>query len=122
MIAYQTNADGVYVGTVVCDMSPLEPGVWLVPAGAYTDVPPNVEDDEVVVWADGGWAVVKVQPEPAPEPEPSEHQVVSSNRFVAYSAPDGPDTIFMRWQRGEATEQDWLDSVNAVKQANPYPS
>lgn len=31
------------------------------------------------------------------------------------------DPIFMQYQRGEATEQQWLDAVQAVKDANPYP-
>lgn len=31
------------------------------------------------------------------------------------------DPIFMQYQRGEATEQEWLDAVQAVKDANPYP-
>jgi hypothetical protein len=31
------------------------------------------------------------------------------------------DPIFFQYQRGEKTEQDWLDSVAAVNDANPYP-
>ena len=31
------------------------------------------------------------------------------------------DPVFFRWQRGDATEQDWLDAVQAVKDAHPYP-
>jgi hypothetical protein len=31
------------------------------------------------------------------------------------------DPIFMQYQRGEATEKEWLDAVEAVKDANPYP-
>jgi hypothetical protein len=42
-------------------------------------------------------------------------------RFAAYRAPDGPDSIYLQWQRGDATEQDWLDAVQAVKDAHPYP-
>jgi hypothetical protein len=46
---------------------------------------------------------------------------VRAERHAAYAAPDGPDAIFLQWQRGDATEQEWLDSVQAVKDANPYP-
>ena len=42
-------------------------------------------------------------------------------RHAAYAAPDGPDAIFLQWQRGDATEQDWLDAVESVKQQHPYP-
>lgn len=31
------------------------------------------------------------------------------------------DPIFFKYQRGEATEQEWLDAVQAVKDANPQP-
>jgi hypothetical protein len=31
------------------------------------------------------------------------------------------DPIFFQYQRGTATEQQWLDSVQSIKDANPYP-
>ena len=31
------------------------------------------------------------------------------------------DPLFFGWQRGENTEQDWLDAVQKVKEQNPYP-
>jgi hypothetical protein len=46
---------------------------------------------------------------------------VRNARHAAYAAPDGPDAIFLQWQRGDATEQDWLDSVALVKDQHPYP-
>jgi hypothetical protein len=42
-------------------------------------------------------------------------------RHADYAAAGGPDAIFLQWQRGDATEQDWLDAVQAVKEAHPYP-
>ncbi len=48
-------------------------------------------------------------------------EAVKSARHSAYMQPDGPDAIFMQYQRGDATEQDWLDAVQAVKDAHPYP-
>jgi hypothetical protein len=50
-----------------------------------------------------------------------ERAAVELSRHTAYTAPGGPDAIFLRWQRGDATEQEWLNSVQAVKDANPYP-
>jgi hypothetical protein len=43
-------------------------------------------------------------------------------RHAAYTAPGGPDSVFFRWQRGDATEQEYLDAVQAVKDAHPYPT
>lgn len=31
------------------------------------------------------------------------------------------DPLFFGWQRGENTEQEWLDAVQLVKDGNPYP-
>ena len=31
------------------------------------------------------------------------------------------DPLFFEFQRGDVTEQAWLDAVRAVKDANPYP-
>ena len=31
------------------------------------------------------------------------------------------DPLFFSWQRGETTEQEWLDAVQAVKDQLPYP-
>lgn len=31
------------------------------------------------------------------------------------------DPIYFEWQRGDKTEQEWLDAVQAVKDAHPYP-
>ena len=49
------------------------------------------------------------------------YDAVRAARHAAYAAPDGPDAIFLQWQRGDATEQEWLDSVQAVKDAHPDP-
>ena len=34
---------------------------------------------------------------------------------------DESDPIFFDYQRGEATEQNWLDAVQAIKDRYPYP-
>lgn len=44
---------------------------------------------------------------------------VSAARLAAY--PTDSDPLFFEWQRGDGTEQAWLDAVAAVKAANPYP-
>lgn len=41
-----------------------------------------------------------------------------SDRLGAYRAEADP--IFFRYQRGTATEQEWLDAVQAIKDRYPY--
>lgn len=50
------------------DISPLEPEVFLIPAGCVEVVPPSHDHSEFLEWGDGAWVVKKV-PEPIPEPE-----------------------------------------------------
>jgi hypothetical protein len=46
---------------------------------------------------------------------------VKQARHAAYIAPSGSDAVFMKYQRGEATKQEWLDAVKAINDAHPYP-
>lgn len=49
----------------------------------------------------------------------SEYDKVSEARRIAYTSESDP--VFFQYQRGEKTEQEWLDAVKAVNDANPYP-
>lgn len=48
-----------------------------------------------------------------------ELDAVTIARQSAYQSTSDP--IMAQWLRKEATEQEWLDAVQAVKDANPYP-
>jgi hypothetical protein len=45
---------------------------------------------------------------------------VETTRRTQYEAQS--DGLFFAWQRGDATEAEWLDAVAKVKADNPYPS
>lgn len=44
--------------------------------------------------------------------------LAQQNRASAYR--NEADPLFFKWQRGEATEQEWLDKVNEIKQRYQY--
>ena len=46
-------------------------------------------------------------------------EVVELARQDAYRTESDP--IFFEYQRGDKTQQEWLDAVQAVKDAHPYP-
>ena len=48
------------------------------------------------------------------------YAAVQAKRQAAYQSESDP--VFFDFQRGEALEQDWLDAVQAVKDAHPYPA
>ena len=47
------------------------------------------------------------------------YEAVERARQAEYQATTDP--LFFSYQRGEATEQEWLDAVQVVKDAHPYP-
>jgi hypothetical protein len=78
----------------------------------------NVQDDDTerpmsetewTEWVDTTWN--------ADQPTVEE---VEAARRAAYILDSDP--LFFEWQRGDGTEQAWLDAVAAVKAAHPYPS
>jgi hypothetical protein len=46
-------------------------------------------------------------------------EAVEQERLSAYR--ETADPIFFQYQRGDATEAEWLAAVDAVKTAHPYP-
>lgn len=48
-----------YIGETVADPSQLEPGVWLLPAHAYYEKPPEAGAGEKAVMGDGGWELLE---------------------------------------------------------------
>ena len=47
------------------------------------------------------------------------YETVERARANAYR--ETSDPLFFQYQRGTVTEQEWLDAVQAVKDAHPYP-
>lgn len=56
-IVYQLDENCVLTGTTEAQESPLEPGVYMIPAGCIdTDIkPPTIVGGECLVWRDGNW-------------------------------------------------------------------
>lgn len=56
---YQSaKGSGEYLGSAPADPSPMEPGVWLLPADAVWDAPPTLEEHQAAIYRNGGWEVV----------------------------------------------------------------
>jgi len=78
----------------------------------------NIQDGDTVrpmtetewsAWVDETWN--------ASNPTQAE---VDAQRHTAYVAESDP--LFFKWQRGEATEQDWRDKVAEIQARHPDPS
>ena len=75
-VAYQCDHNGFYVGTSPRQQSPLEPGVWLIPAGCVLVAPPAIPEGQRAFWNGTAWqlqaipAPVVVSTEPVAPPAP----------------------------------------------------
>lgn len=65
---YQTSK-GIYIGETVAYESPLEPGVFLIPAGCVETPPPLINDDSVARWNGSTWEVESLPKKAEPTPE-----------------------------------------------------
>ena len=64
-------ATGVFLGVDFAQESPLEPGVFLLPAGATFVEPPQVPEGKQANWNGESWSVQDIASAPKPsEPEP----------------------------------------------------
>ena len=63
--------------------------------------------------------VIKTAEQVAQEKYETAYASVEHARQAAYQ--QTADPLFFEYQRGDATEREWLDAVQAVKDAHPYP-
>lgn len=88
----QLDTAGYFVGSATADESPLEPGVWLLPAGAVDATPPEVPYGMRARWVGDGFEVGIIpfdeqEPEPPHSPAPTQFeldQVRYRQRAAAY--------------------------------------
>lgn len=122
----QLDQDGYFVGMTIADESPLEPNVFLIPAGAVDAGPPLVPEGQQAKWDGSQWIFEDI-PEPETEPEPEEPELtpeqqleeVRSNRQYAFQ--QEADPLFFKWQAGEGTEQEWQSKREEIRERYPYP-
>lgn len=70
MLVYCFNpTTKVYTGSTWADESPLEPGVFLIPAHSTATPPPAAPQGLQAVWDGDSWEL-EAAPAPPPEPEP----------------------------------------------------
>jgi len=103
MNVYQTDLNGVFVGTTVADKDPLDSTRWLIPAGCVQAAPPTITDKQFAKWDGAKWNVQNIPVvEPDPEPKPlSEAETVRAKRDQLLVASDSmalADRITDEWR------------------------
>lgn len=59
---YQYDPAGLYIGQTDADESPLEPGVFLIPARCVEVKPPEHDGDQWPRWNGAKWELITVSP------------------------------------------------------------
>ena len=99
----------------------------------------EIQDGLAALGFNSGWAIggnpAKIILWENPEPLPTKEELLTASaagaslrekksvrlaRQAAYQTQSDP--LFFGWQRGDNTEQEWLDAIQAVKDAHPYPA
>lgn len=115
---YQTDASGVLISTVLADESPLEPGVWLTPAGCVDVPPPTIPPGNRARWVGGAWVLeaAPVSPDqtPAVTVAPTPDDLRSHAASVRFAVETGGVTV------GAATIDTGRDSQSMIAGALAY--
>ena len=117
MIVYQTNLQGIYIGPVMADESPLEPGVWLIPGGCVEVEPPAIPSGMLAVWEGDQWSLrVAESADPVTSETPAPPAVpVEVSRFQARAG-----LIVYGEQIGRPNLIDEADAVVAALSAGQF--
>ena len=84
----QLDDDGYFVGTAVADESPLEEGVYLLPANTVETDEPTIPEGHKALW-NGSWVFEEiVEPEPEPIPEIDSMLVLRGQRNMRLQETD----------------------------------
>ena len=65
------------------------------------------------------WSVTDATPEEIAERTEQQLEQIRAQRADAYR--EEADPLFFKYQRGEGSEQDWLDKVQEIRERFPYP-
>lgn len=115
----QLDQDGYFVGLTTADLSPLEPGVYLIPGGAIDQPAPAAPEGKRAKW-DGQWVFEDIpQPDSEPAPEPERIELTYAEKRAMEYPPIG-DQLDALWKGGDAAAE-MLATVQAVKAKYPKP-
>jgi len=90
MNVYQTDINGVFVGTTTADQDPMDNTNHLIPAGCIETAPPSTTDEQLARWDGSSWTVEDIPvPEADSEPDPVDPAVEArAKRGVLLSKSD----------------------------------
>ena len=115
----QLDFDGYFIGTTIADESPLEPGVFLLPAGTVDTPPPIVPEGKRAKWI-GEWLIEDIPLPPEPELEPEPELTYAEKRAMEY--PPMADYLDGVVKGDQAQINKYITDCLAVKAKYPKPA
>lgn len=61
MKVYNYDKNGEFINESIADESPLEPGVYLIPANSTTEPPPKQEEGSISIFENDSWTVKTIR-------------------------------------------------------------
>ena len=120
-IYHYEPSTGIYLGQTVADESPLEPGVFLIPAFATEIEPPNTPEGFIAVFNGSVWSLEEVvEPEPIIEPEPPTPYQPSQSDLRRFAYQEEADALFFKAQRNEISIEAWYEKIEEIRNRFPY--
>ncbi len=84
-LVYQTDHAGLYVGKTFADLSPLEPEIYLIPAGCVELAPPDDWSDDLWPrWDGSDWVLI---------PKPKVQMPLTAKQKLSIFLQENPDVI-----------------------------
>jgi hypothetical protein len=115
----QLDSDGYFIGVTFADESPLEPGVYLIPAGCVEMDEPAVPTGKKARWM-GEWIFEDIlQDEPQSESQSDAELSYEDLRYREY--PPMADYLDALVKNDEEKIQDYINKCLAVKLKYPKP-
>lgn len=114
----QLDDAGYYVGLTIADESPLEPGIYLLPAGSIDTNPPIIPNGKMAKWV-GNWEFEDIPTkETDDQPEPIELTYAQKRAMEYPSIADYLDGIV---KNDQAQIDKYIADCLAVKAKYPKP-
>lgn len=101
------------IGSSEADESPLEPGIFLIPAYATNEQPPEIINEHIIVWGDNKWIYQKMDMKQETKPVPDPCTLLRNERNNRLAEVDW--IILKSYSNSVPVPKQWVDYMQALR-------